>query len=222
MRCILLENDAEKYATNLRFNEQTKNLIWDSAPGQDVVIVQTPYGDSVNSILEDLSSAVENMDSLPGRYSEVINGVWICFVSAKDKVHDNGCKINGEGSTYTVLSCSKRGDELSLYKPSTKGMISPSVDIPRKIHIQVNKESTQKPSGIFGRILKGKENSQSCFYSICFPEKMDEGYKEGEMSYTIGNTEIPITKAMVMQRVVYVRSEELPKIKTANKGIRLI
>ena len=65
MRCILLENDAEKYATNLRIDEQTKNLIWDSAPGQDVVIVQTPYGDSVNSILEDLSSAVENWTHFP-------------------------------------------------------------------------------------------------------------------------------------------------------------
>ena len=36
-------NDPQRYATNLRREQGTRNLLWDNARGQDVLLVQTPF-----------------------------------------------------------------------------------------------------------------------------------------------------------------------------------
>lgn len=52
-------NDPQRYATNLRREQGTRNLLWDNARGQDVLLVQTPFEMDAVDLMEELCRRME-------------------------------------------------------------------------------------------------------------------------------------------------------------------
>jgi len=215
MKCIILENDPDRFATNLRRDNLTQNLIWDNAKGQDVLIVQTPFGKSVVSILDEMCKSLETIGDLSDKYIEVLNGVWVCYVSAADKARNSGCPVNGEASTYTVLSCCKTQSDISIYKPQDQKMISSFFDIPLKIRVDITKDIVYQ--GFFK-----KKAVETGFYCIKFPTDLSNGYMDGSLSYVINDFEVPVTKEMISQGTIYVKATSRPEMRPKNKGLQIV
>lgn len=215
MKCIILENDPDRFATNLRRDNLTQNLIWDSAKGQDVLIVQTPFGQSAVSMLDEICKSLEETEEFFDKYVEVLNGVWVRYVTAVDKARNNGCSVNGEASTYTVLSCCKTQSELSVYKPQDQQMISPFFNIPLKIHVDITKDVVYQGSFKTKAVETG-------FYCIRFPADLSNGYMDGSLSYMIDDFEVPVTKEMIAQGTIFVESTSRPEMKPKNKGLHIV
>lgn len=215
MQFLFCPNDRDQFATNLRRDNMSKNLNWDNTRGQDVVIVQTAFGEDAVDIIDEICKALSNIELYSNQYMEVMNGVWVRYVSASDKARNKGCPLNGEASRYTVFSCSSGGSTCKVYKPKDQSMISAFCDIPLEIHIEVGKETR-----IEGFIRKSE--IETGFYHIVFPIGLSNGYINGNLCYKINEFILPITREMVEQKCVYVKSEIRPCIISNNKGLRLI
>lgn len=216
MRCKCLSNDPEKFATNLRRTVQTKNLTWDNANGQDVIIVQTPFGESAVSILDDICKALNGIEVPSDSFAKILDGVWVRYVSAADKVKNNGCPLNGEASSYTVFSCCREKDVLKVYRPQEQAMSKPTVDIPLEINAKVTRDAVKKGFGPF------QKSVETGFYCISFPRELEDKYMEGSLSYRINGFEIPVTKKMFSQGMVYVESSVQPELVPKNRGLKII
>lgn len=208
-------NNPERYATGLRRDFHTKNLMWDSARGQDAVIVQTPFGTSAVEQMKEICQRLEEIAVIPDQYTELFGGVWIRFVTAAEKARNSGCPLNGEASTYTVFSCHVNKEVTQIYEPMNQAMISASCDIPLEVHIELKKEV--RIEGIIR-----KKEVETGFYCMIFPAGMGNGYVNGTLKYQIGAFEIPITKEMLEQRTVYVKTQIQPIMFSDNEGMRLV
>lgn len=214
MRCECCPNDTSKFATGLRIGTPN-HLIWDSAKGQDVIIVQTPFGQDAEEILDDICHALEEVEELSNQFIEILNNVWICYVSATDKARNNGCILKGEGSTYTVFSCEKNDEGLKIYRSQIQAMVSPSCDIPLEIHVEIMRELITK-----GVIFK--KTVETGFYLMSFPTKLADNYIDGSLSYQIGEFKIPVTKEMIRQGVVYIQSNIQPIMVPKDGALKIV
>lgn len=207
-------NDPVHYATNLRREQGSRNLKWDNARGQDVLLVQTPFESSAVDIIEELCVRMEKVNIAPDKYTEIQPSVWVRFVTAADKAKMGGCPINAEACTYTVFSCSVDGDICSIYAPQNQAMISAFCNIPMEVHVTVEEQT--RIEGLFKKrcVFTG-------YYTIAFPKGFDAGYKDGDLTYRIQDFTIPITRKMLEQGIVYVKSERKPEVSSKNKGLKL-
>lgn len=215
MRCEYCPNNPERFATNLRRDLKTKNLMWDNAQGQDVIMIQTPFGENAVSRIVEICEVLEKMTVLPSKYTEIINGIWVKFVTAVDKARNNGCALNGEASTYTVLSYVIEDNVLKIYEPKDSVMISSFCDIPLELHVNV--EKITRMEGFFK-----KKEVETGFYSMQFPTEFRNGYLDGSLLYKISDFEIPVTRGIVEQGIVYIKSDISPVLISKNKGIKLV
>lgn len=208
-------NDPDHFATALRRDNHTQKLIWDNSRGQDVIIVQTAFGVDASNILNDICDALNNNEQPLTDYVEVMNGVWVCYVTAADKARNNGCRLNGKASTYTVFSCQKEDGVCKIYQPKNQAMISQSYNIPLEIHVAVNKETCIE--GLFRR-----RKVETGFYSVSFPEGLVSSYLSGSLCFSVNGFEVPVTQEMLKQGTVFIKSEIRPELIPKNKGIRIV
>ena len=191
-------NNPARFATNLRLDKTTKNLMWDNANGQDVLIVQTPFGSSAIDYIEEICHLLPNATLLP-----------------EDKARNRGCCLNGEASTYTVFSCFTDKDVCEIYQPQNQAMISAFCDIPLDLHVEI--ETIMRTEGFFR-----KREIETGFFRISFPPSFSNGYIDGDLSYQINNFEIPVTRQMLEQGTIYVYSEVRPVMISHNKGLHIV
>ncbi len=208
-------NDPKRFSTNLRYDLKTKNLIWDNASGQNVIIVQTPFGESAVSRIEEICVALEKVMVYPNKYIEVLSNIWVRFVTIQDKAKNNGCPLNGEASTYTVFSYEIKGNITAIFAPKSQAMISSSCDIPLELHAEINRIKKQK-----GFFLKHEIDTG--FYSITFSSDISSSYIDGSIQYMINDFMIPITKLMLMQGTIYIKTEVRPVLISNNIGIKVV
>ena len=216
MKYVIYPNNPQRYATNLRYNPETKKLIWDSARGQDVLIIQTPYGTRVQAILNDLCAGLSRLDSLPSEFTEIegVDSVWVCHVTAAEKVKNAGCHINEEAKTYTVMSYFNAEDVVQVFASNDQAMIHAFVDVPFEVHIDVSEEVRYE--GWFR-----KKAVPSGFYRLEFPTGMTEKYVSGSICCSIDGFEIPITREMMRNETVYLETNIEPILVAKSNGIRL-
>jgi hypothetical protein len=149
------------------------------------------------------------------RYTEVMPGVWARYVSATDKARLGGCPLNAEASTYSVFACQVDEDVCGVYAPQEKGMIRFSCDIPLEVHVDVIQQIRRE--GFFK-----KKEVPTGYYTISFPEGFVHSLQDGDLAYKVDQFKVPVTKKMVEQGTVYVKSEIRPEMVSCNKGIKLI
>ena len=220
--------DPNHYATDLQKNYKSNHLDWDSSPGQNVLILQTPYGvkatdiqESITgntlSIIESVCSELPHIEWSEDSYTEVFPGVWIRFVTAASKVRLKGCPLHGEACTYSVLAYEQEGDVCTIYTPRDQAMISPFCDIAMEVHVDIIKEkATEK------KILRRTVVVETGFYILSFPERMADVYINGSMSVRVNGVEIPVTKEMLEIGTVYIQAPMRPEIAAKNKGLKII
>lgn len=208
-------NDPTRYATNLRRELGTRNLKWDNARGQDVLLVQTPFECNAVDIIKELCGYMEKIEILSDQYTEVRPGIWVRFVTASEKAKMGGCPINAEACTYTVFSCSMEQGICSIFAPQNQAMISAYCHIPMELHVSV--EEQIRVEGLFR-----KRSVPTGYYMISFPQNYDSGYMDGDLVYRIREFSIPITKKMLEQGVIYVKTDIKPELISKNKGLKLI
>lgn len=214
MKFCCCPNDPERFATNLRRDNTTGNLMWDNAQGQDALIIQTPFGISPTDQLDEICEAMSKCDLQDDAYTEVMSGICVRYVSATDKAKNRGCILNGEASTYTVLGCSKDADYYRVYRPQDHSIISSKCDIPLRICVEVTKQTISK--GLFR-----KREEETGFYLLRFPNILAGSLSDGDVAYRIGSLEIPVTKKMVEQGAAFVESKMKPVFVTKNNGFML-
>lgn len=204
------------YATNMRYDARTNNVIWDAPSGQDALIVQTPFGKSAEARMKDICKSLANMPGLPVRYTELsgCGGVRVLAVSAAERARDRGCPLNGGASTYTVFSYTIKDDICSIYQPLDQGAISAHCDIPLYIQIDIKKDV--RTEGIFK-----KRTIETDFFILSFPPDISSGYTDGDLQYCVGDLVIPVTRQMVEHGEIYVKSKQKPEIISQNSGLRL-
>ena len=207
-------NDPERFATNLRREHGTRNLKWDNARGQDVLLVQTPFGSSAVEIIEDLCQRMAKTTLPPDKYTELMPGVWVRFVTAAYKARMGGCPIHMEACTYTVFSCYTEADICSIFAPQNQAMISAYCNIPMEIHVTVAQQT--RVEGLFR-----KRTVSTGYYTMAFPKGFDSGYKDGDLVYRIKDFSVPITKMMLEQGTVYIKTDIKPEVVSKNKGLKL-
>lgn len=217
MRYQYCPNDPERYTTNLLRERGTRNLRWESARGQDALLVQTPFEQRAEPMMEELCRLMERAVLPPDKYTELRPGVWVRFVTAADKARMNGCPINTEASTYTIFSCLTQGDLCSIYAPQgNQAMISSYCSIPMQIRVEMWEE-TRTEGPFFHR-----RTVPTGFYVISFPQEFAAGYHNGDLSCRVGDLEIPVTKQMLEQGLVYVKTDRRPELHSVNRGLELV
>ncbi len=214
MRYIYLPTNPEHYATGLRRDAERGTLRWDNANGQDTLLIQTPFGKKASDYMESLCREMPEFQIREDQYVEVLDRVWVRYISAATKAKSNGCPLNGEACTYTVFACDTYGDECRIYAPQQAAMISPSCDIPIQVKARVSElkrteglfRKREVPTGLFRIQLETDAD----------PERIGDG-----MQYSTGGLSIPITARMCEQGTFYIKSNEKPTVQSLNPGIRL-
>lgn len=217
MDYIYLPYNPNRYATNLMRNQN--KLQWDSSVGQEVLIVQTPFGKKATDYIEDVCKLLSNGEKLlvPEGYTELLSGVYIKFMTAAQKAQNGGCVLNGEASTYTVFSCYRDSekDVCEIYSPQGNPMISPSCDIPLNVSIRVTKIKK-----IVKKIFSQYEEDTG-FWKISFQRELSNAYIDNDLLYEVENFKIPINKKMVEQGEIFIYSNSKPRIYTNNPGLHI-
>ena len=207
-------NDPQRYATNLRREQGTRNLLWDNARGQDVLLVQTPFEMDAVDLMEELCRRMEKVSIHPNRYTEIQPNIWLRFVTAADKAKMGGCPLHAEACSYTVFSCCVENKVCSIFAPQNQAMISASCNIPMEVHICV--EAQTRMEGLFK-----KRTVPTGYYTISFPNGFHTEYVDGDLMYRVRDLVVPITREMVEQGIVYIKTEAKPEVVSKNKGLKL-
>lgn len=211
-----LPNDPARYATALRLQPASRTLVWDNANGQGSLLVQTPFGQSAQELMETLCPLLEErFPTLPEQFTEAAPGVWLRLVTAADKARNGGCPLHSEASTYTVFACDVLGNTCRIYAPQSNAMILPSCDVPLEIRLSVT-ECTQTEGPFFRRreVFTG-------FYRVDFPAGLAASCGDGDLCCSLGELTIPVTRQMLEQGSVYYRTDTAPVFQSANPGLRL-
>ena len=208
-------NDPQRYATNLRREQGKQTLTWDHARGQDVILIQTPFRVNAAEKMEEICQAMTEKGVNGQRYTEVLPGIWARYVSATDKAKQGGCPLNAEASTYAVFACEMDGGTCNVYAPQEKGMIRFSCDIPMELHVDVIHQVRRE--GLFK-----KREVPTGYYTLVFPEGFVHSLRDGDLAYKVDGFKIPVTRKMVEQGTVFVKSEIRPEMVSCNKGVKLI
>ena len=215
MRFIYCPGNPEHFATNLRRDAAGKCLMWDNAPGQEVLLVQTAFGKFPAEDGTAMCAALSAAELQPGRFTEFGTGMWARFVSPGDKARLGGCPLNGEASCYTVFAVERAGDECRVLAPPKQAMISASCQIPQEIHVEIGRQMRTE-----GRLFKREVDTG--FFAVRFPAGLGKGYVDGDMEYEIDGFRIPVTRRMLEQQVFYVKSGTRPRLESRNRGLKLI
>lgn len=209
-------HDPEQFATNLRRDSYTRNLTWDSAKGQGVLIVQVRFGEEENLTTEELCEILNTTGYLlHDEFEDLPGGISVCFVSAVDKARNSGCRMNGEACSYMVFSILPAGAVCKVFcPPDNQTMIKSYVRIPLQISVQIQEETVLR--GMFK-----KKEEKTGFFILSFPVDLAAVYMDGSLTYRVGDLEIPITKEMIKMGTVFVLSPEWPQLSVKNPGLSL-
>jgi hypothetical protein len=211
MRYEYCPSDLTRYATNLR-KVDTGQLQWDSAPGQDVLIIQTPYGEDPTEKIDDILKTFDTAEPKHDKFTEVMNGVWVRCVTAVEKAKQGGCPLNGEASTYTVFSYIQEEDVCKILAPCNQSLASASCNLSVEINIYI-RQVTRRGGFLI------KRETPTGFYCVTFPVWFGNGYVDGDLCYQFDNIEIPITREMLERNKIYIKTDNMMEWKSYNKGL---
>lgn len=212
----------DRFATNLLSDRQRNRLTWDSSGGQEVLILQTPFGynggssagelcGEDGSIIECVCRRLCSMTPEAQAYTEVFPGVWVRFVTPAERAR-HGCPMHGEACVYSVYACDRDGDRCVVYAPGQQAMISPFCSVPMEIHIEAEADAETR------RVLFSKIERPTGFYKVRFPDSLLDGFAERTLWMRVNGVELPVTRRMVETGTVYVKTDSRPTFRSDNKG----
>ncbi len=217
MKYICNPYNQQFFATALRKNTNTEGLTWENANGQDVIIIQSAFGVGATEKLPEICEALSKNNIPLTDYVEIMSGYWALYVSSADKARNNGCRLHGEACTYTVFGCQTVGDVCNVFAPQENAVYHESFNVPLEIHATIKKEEIKRWWWIFTRTLW-----DTGFYSITFSGGLAASYLDESLVYRINGFEFPVTREMLLQGTVYIKSAIRPELLPKNNGISII
>lgn len=219
MKYLYVPYSNQHWAMDLRKNKDNR-LEWQQENRQDVLIIQTPFGETAMDHMDQICRGLEKRGRLGNAYTEVAVNIWVRKVTAQERAIEAGCALHDEACTYTVLAYTEDGDEGRIYAPQLKAAGRPCCDIPLEMKVFLTRDTVVESSGFLGLRKKEKETG---FWIMEFPAEVAGKYVNGSLQYTLDDFSIPITREMVEQGTVYIRSgNRMPRLEANSKGIRLI
>ena len=227
MEYIYAPFNPERFATDLQFDRQSNTLNWTNGKGQEVLILQTPFGQRATdaadlipgregSVAEAVCVRLADVELVENDFTEIFPGIWARFVSAAAKVRMKGCPLHGEASSYTVLACDRDGSTCKIYAPQDSAMHVSFCDIPLEVHIEIERDIEVVKK------LFGMREIDTGFFKVHFPASLAKGYLDGTIRLVVEGIRIPVTKQMVSNGTVYIKTEIKPEIDTCNVGLKII
>ena len=229
----------EKIAKNLQYRSEDKKLTWSNVNGQDVLIVQTPYGSipfgekaqgkiRMETICEELNKD-ENFTDFPECFLEIkkLPGVWLKFTTPNERMPMGGCKINQEASTYTVFSYKVENGVCYIYETKEQPMNNPYIHIKTDIRLKIVKQMRQveTKTGFLG-MKRVTERIPSGFYKIQVEKYSRNAYHDGDLYYEVNGIdgkiiEIPVIGSVLQNEEFFIKTEQKPVFKSKNESIKI-
>ncbi len=223
MRYVMRENDdpARRYATHVRGSRSGQQLVWESSPGQDVLVVQTPYERDAVDDIQEIVAGMEGMALPVDCYVEVPvkPGTWVRYVPSTSYARNDGCPLRTKACTYTVFCCQVEGDTCVVYSQQ----MTNTGNLPyRRIRLEVDVQ-VRKLTRTVGPFWNRREEDTG-YYQITLPKDRMNDVCDGDVYYTVAGAkdiEIPLTRAMFKQGYVYVQTFDMPVVATRNDGLQI-
>lgn len=209
--------ESEHFAIGLHLADLGKKLEWASAPGQDVLMVRTPFGQLPDDRMEELCEALAAALLIPNQFAEVCPEIFVRLMTAADKAREGGCWVTVRPATYSVYSCQCVGTAVQkIYTPQMNAMNKHYCHVRLETSVAVEQMMQQKRRPFKAEWLP------TPYYILHLPQNIADSYHDGDMVYAVGALEIPITRAMLAQGTVYVMSGGVkPVVKSNNPGLAL-
>ena len=214
--------DRDHYAASLALDPQSERLTWAALPGQDSLLVQTPYGVDPSGEPETLKELLERVCGarLPeGRFYELNREISVRYVRADEKARNQGCRANGEACTYTVFPCVIQADVCSVFLAGGRDSLSsPRCDAPMNIRAEVTPVKSYAERWL--RLFRREQPVE--FFKLAFPGGCPEHYRDGDIEYAVNDRwRVPVTRQMLERGEFYVRTDRKPVLTPRNAGVRL-
>ena len=206
------------YATMLRREASTRNLMWDNTKGQTVLILQCPYGDSPFEKMEEVCRKLETRELEQEKFTEILPGVWGRMVTAVQKSRGKGCPLRGEASTSAVFCCENKEDVCYIHAPQSEKKARLDIPAEMNIHIEEETVAVKVRKGLFKTVT---EIQPKGFFRVDFSQESVAGYNDGDLVYRTGNLEMPITRQMIENGSIFFKTDKKPDIHTENQGLLL-
>ena len=212
--------DLKYYAADLRFDSQNGVLQWISGRGQDVLMLRTPYGEDGRNIMESICPELSGTELKPGKFTELRDKKYaVRYITALERVRENGCFTDGAARSYTVFACVTEGFVRRVYAHRGKSISSPCCHIPMYITPRV--EIMTQTRGFFRR-----RKTPTGYYKFIFSGKCDSNYADGDISYRADGLEIPVTRRLMEAGEAYIYIKNIknggPEFIARKNGIELV
>ena len=186
------------FATNLRRNKE--KLKWDTNNGGAVLLFQSYFGEDILPKMEEICEKLSVMeisikDDFVSLFPEFPH-LSVRLIDAQQKAKMGGCAIKGE--------------ECHVFEPKKRQ----TVDIPAEIQFTCKKMYDRIPGGLFR-----KERMEFAgFYEVTIENTSLSAYHDGDIFYQIHEINIPITEEIIKEGRFYIKTNEMPPIRTSNEG----
>ena len=201
--------DPKHYAADLRLDSHGGVLQWVSGRGQDAFMLRTPYGEDGRNIIESLCAELSEIDLKPGKFTELRDKKYaVRYVTALERVRENGCAIDGAARSYTVFACVTDDFTRRIYAHRGRSISSPCRHVPMRVAHLV--EPVTETRGFFRKI-----KIYTGYYKIIFSGKCDSNYADGDIIYQADGLEIPVTRRLIEagEAYVYIKNQDMKDMK---------
>ena len=75
---------------------------------------------------------------------------------------------------------------------------------------------------MMGMFKRKTEEETALFYKIEFDKDYSNQCSDNDLSYRVGNFEIPFTKKLLKNKIFYIKTDQKPVIVNKNRGLKLM
>ena len=244
MRYVCKEYDGSKSVSSVFQNDEQTFLTWSNSSNDDCIIIKSDYMRELNierfceNLNDNLNKAgikitdIKDFFDIEDREAAYNKLYKFVYVDKRQHALAGGINISERGCRYTVLACSVEIDDADeevccIFKPNPKTIYVPYTDIQFEVNMSMFSVENDKPakgglSGLMGMFKRKTEEETALFYKIEFDKDYSNQCSDNDLSYRVGNFEIPFTKKLLKNKIFYIKTEQKPVIVNKNRGLKLM
>lgn len=208
------------WANNIRTNTAggKYTLKWDAAPACGFLLFKCDPGKDIEDRMDDLCKILTDMNFIGSNdYTEIDKGIFVKTLPVGRKE-----VIVSDSGRYYVFACKEENGVYKVYAPPTGGMGEYYTDVIVKLemHITVGEYKEEIVEGLFRRRTVFKPSG---YYYVRFSDDLDvTRYIDGDVYYVAHGVRIPITRAMIEQNEIYIKTDIRPELETDKDFLEVI
>ncbi len=158
-----------------------------------------------------------------GKFTELKNKNYaVRYVTALERVRENGCVTDGQARSYTVFAAVTEGFVRKIYAHREKSISAPCCHVPMRVLSKTEMMTETRRLFFFRKIKK-----PTGYYKLIFSGECDNNYADGDIIYQADGLEIPVTRRLIEAGEAYIYIGDIeksgPPVFAARKdGVELI